>query len=344
VVWTNSLLAAYLKRRFGSGFFSFLGVILILTGISSLEYFKIFSLFDFSKQLFDFIVLNRLGLTIPIATMVIAFLMNKWFFNRNYYPENFNRNVNRFNKVRTANLSFLDRFGEIGDLISIELKLIFRHKRSKNMIFMSAIFLLYGFLFYPKQNIQQQDGLIFFVALFLTGLLMFIYGQWVISWDSNHFDSLMTRNIPIKTYMEANYYLLVAFSVICFILTTPYFLFGRTIILMHIAAFIFNIGINVFLLLFFSTYNTKRIDLSRSSAMNYQGTTYKNFLVMIPLLLLPILIMNILSGLFSVTIALGVLSLLGIAGVLFRKKLIELCVNQFNQRKYKIAKGFRENE
>jgi len=42
--------------------------------------------------------------------------------------------------------------------------------------------------------------------------------------------------------------------------------------------------------------------------------------------------------------ALCTLASLGFVGLLLRKQLINLCVNQFNKRKYTMAEGFREGE
>jgi hypothetical protein len=187
-------------------------------------------------------------------------------------------------------------------------------------------------------------GLLFFVAMFITGLMMIMYGQWSISWDSRHFDSILTRNIPVKTYIESNYYLMISFTVISFVLSTPYFLFGPKIIIMHLAAFLYNAGVNVYLLLFFATFNNKKVDLSRSSAMNYQGTTYKSFLIMMPIMFLPMAIVGGLSWLTSIYVAFTTVSALGVIGIIFRKPLINICINQFNRRKYKLAEGFRESE
>ena len=343
VVWFNSLTAAFLKRKYGSSFLSFVLLILILAGIVGLEYFKVFSLFHLSKSLFGFIVIKPFGLTLSLMAVGVAFMLNKWFFSQNYYPENFNKQL-KGDKTINADLSFLNRFGLIGELISVEIKLILRHKRTKSILYISSFFLFYGLLFYSKDEFAKSNGLLFFVAMFMTGVLMFMYGQWVVSWDSAHFDSLMTRNLSIRTYLTANYFLLIGFNIICFILTTPYFFFGMKIVYMHLAAFIFNVGVNVYLLLFLATYNNRRIDLSKSSAMNYQGTTYKSFLIVLPILLLPMLIVWLLSLVASVTFALWTLTLLGVVGILFRKPLITLCVNQFNRRKYILAEGFRESE
>src|ERR1035437_2341215 len=321
LIWFNSLTAAFLTRKFGSSLLSFLFVILVLGSIAALEDFKLFSLFNISKSLYGFIVLKSYGLILPILFVCVAYFLNNWFFSQNYYPENFNSKI-QTSKTVTTDMSFLNRFGVIGELIGLELKLILRHKRTKSILYMSGFFLLYGLIFYTNKNYANMNGMLFFVAMFVTGLLMIMFGQWVISWDSGHFDSLMTNNIPIRTYFMANYYLMIAFNVICFILTTPYFFFGEKIIFMHLSAFVFNMGINVFLLLFLATFNTKRVDLTKSSAMNYQGTTYKSFLIVIPIMILPMIIVGTLSALFSLKIALWSLTLLGIAGILFRNSLI----------------------
>ena len=343
MVWFNSLMASFLKRKFGSGLLTSILIFVILGGIFELEYLKIFSLFNLSKTIYNFYVLTPLGLIIPFLGAGAAFALNKWFFSQNYYPENFNRKI-KGDKTITANLSFLNRFGIIGELISLEIKLILRHKRTKSILYMSGFFLLYGLLFYTQKTYTNSNGMLFFVAMFMTGLLMLMFGQWLISWDSSHFDSLMTQNIPIRTYLNANYYLMIAFNIICFVLTTPYFFFGMKIVYIHLAAFIFNVGVNVYLLMYLATYNTRRIDLSKSSAMNYQGTTFKSFLIVVPIMLLPMLIVGTISTFFSPAAALWTLTLLGITGILFRKQLISICVNQFNRRKYKLAEGFREGE
>jgi len=343
LVWFNSLTSSFLKRKFGSGLLSFLVVIAVFASIVVLEYFKVFSLFEASRQLYGFIVLKSYGLVLALIFVGIAYLLNRWFFSQNYYPEKFNIKL-KSDTTATADLSFLNRFGVIGELIGLELKLIFRHKRTKSILFASLIFLVYGLMFYTKKDFADNSGMLFMVAMLMTGSLMFMFGQWIISWDSSHFDSLMTRNIPIRTYIKANYYLLIAFVLISFVLTTPYFYFGMKIVYLHLAALLFNAGVNVFFFLLFATFNTRKLDLSKSQTMNYQGMTYKSFLIVLPIMFVPMLVVGALSAFVSLNFALWTLALVGLAGLVFHNSLITVCVNVFNNRKYKLAEGFREGE
>jgi len=96
--------------------------------------------------------------------------------------------------------------------------------------------------------------------------------------------------------------------------------------------------------MFLTTFNTKRVDLSKPNVMNYQGTTYKSFLIVLPIMFVPMAIVGIMSNFLSLGTALWTLTILGLVGILLRKQLLTLCVNQFNRRKYKLAEGFREAE
>lgn len=343
LIWFNSLMTSFLKRQFSSGFLSIVAVLVVLGGIAALEFFQIFSLFTISMTVFNYIALNWIGLLIPVAAIGVAYLLNRWYFSSNYYVESFSKQSNNGLGAK-ADLSFLNRFGLIGEIIAMELKLILRHKRTKSILYMSGFFLFYGLLFYTNPMYADSPGMLFFVAVFITGLLMLMYGQWVISWDSSHFDGLMTKNISIHSYLNANYYMLIAFNGLCFILTTPYFFFGTHILYNHVAAFIFNCGVNSYLLLFTASFHTKRIDLSKSSAMNYQGTTFKSFLVIMPIMFLPMILVSVITMFASINVALISLSTMGILGIIFKKQMLQLCVDQFNRRKYKLAEGFRQSE
>jgi hypothetical protein len=344
IVCFNSLMASFIKRKFGSNLWGFIGVLAFFGTVIALEFFKIFSLYNISASVFDFVVLTRYGLLIPVIAIALAYWLNRWFFAQNYYAESFEQKVKTKKSHHYSNLSFLNRFGIIGEIIALEIKLIWRHKRTKNILFVAVLFLLYGLMFYTNDAYANRHGFLFFCAMIMTGAVTFLFGQSIISWNSAHFDCLMTRNFSIRNYLTANLYFMLAGNVACFIITLPYFFFFLFFSIAHVAAFLFNSGINTFLMTFFSTYYTKRIDLKIKSAMSYQGTSFKNFLVVLPIMFFPMILVGIFAIFSKTNIALIILSVLGIIGLLFQKQLITLCVNQFNRRKYALCEGFRQAE
>lgn len=339
----NTLLAPLLKRQFSNMLIG-MALLLAVTAVPTLlEYFGILSLFGFSRHLFGMMTSTPLVWVAAWLLPLGAFWLNRLFFARNYYPESFEKKTTR-RQSDTKRFTFMERFGKIGELISLEIKLVLRHKRTKSTLFTALLFLLYGLLFYPNPMYNESPGWLLFVAIFVTGTGMLMFGQWIINWDGSHFDFLMTRDIETSTYIRANYFLMLALCIFSFIATTPYFLFGTYIIPYHVAALLYNAGVNIHIYLFGATFNTKRLELSRGSSMNMQGVSYKNFIVMIPLLLVPILLVN-LFALFSAShVGLIILSLLGLAGILFREPLLRVTEKQFLKRKYALCTGFRKKE
>jgi hypothetical protein len=78
--------------------------------------------------------------------------------------------------------------------------------------------------------------------------------------------------------------------------------------------------------------------------MNMQGVSYKNFIIMIPLLVVPMGLIGIFSLFSAKHIALIILSVLGLAGIVFWKQLLEITEKQFLRRKYALCEGFRKKE
>ncbi|HBX46633.1 DUF5687 family protein [Limibacterium fermenti] len=342
-VWFNILTASLLKRRYGSNPWA-MAVIMLVAGILFLsEYFHVFSLFDISLRIFDFLIGNPFGWLIVAGLAGLSFVLNKRFFSQHQYAEKASKQASG-GKSYLKKFSFTDRFGKEGSFISLILKLITRNKRTKSTLFVSILFLLYGLFFYPKKMYDDNYGFTFFIAMIATGSLMLMFGQWLISWNGSHFDCLMTKKMNADTYIRANYTLMMLFNILCFIVTTPYFFFGTKVIFLQVSAFLYNIGVNIFLLLYFASYNTKRLNLNEGSAMNYQGTTYKNFLIVLPVMIGPMAIIGIVSIFGAEQVAIWVFAALGVIGVIFSKPLLTLCQRRFIQRKYALCEGFRKKE
>lgn len=337
LIMCNILLVSYLKRRFGSSLWTLLGIIVLLGALVLCEYFKIFSLFDVSRSVFDFLVRQPYGVLIAALIPFGAYWLNRQFFSANYYSESFNKRLVS-KQTYAGDFTFMKRFGQMGELISLRLKVILRHKRTKSTLIMGFVFLFYGFFYSSYQ--ERMSGQIYLIALLITGSFMLMFAGWLYSLDSSFFDFLMTRNIKINTYIRSYYLLLLSLTILSFILTTPYFfIFGKKIFYVQLSAFIYNIGVNLYCFLFFGVYNAKKLDLSKRSAMNYQGVSYKNFLILIPVMIFPMLVIAIFPSNVDI-IVLGVIGLLGLA---LHSQWMKMTEKFLLKRKYRMCEEFRKN-
>src|SRR6185437_14162173 len=130
---------------------------------------------------------------------------------------------------------------------------------------------------------------------------------------------------------------------IALVLTSAYGFINWHIILIQAAAYLYNIGFNSVLTIWFATYSYKAIDLSKGSSFNYQGSGgAAGFLYSLLVLLPPILIGGILTLVGYPWVGIAVVGAIGLISLLFRNWWIEFLTQQFYKRKYLILQGFRE--
>lgn len=341
IAMMNIQFASFLKRKFAGSIWKtgvLIGIVSVLVLVEALTDFSF--LLRTSRIVVMFILQHPVAMLIPFGLVCLGTFLHNHFFKRNYYIE---KNVKSPGKTRKKlkEISYFKRWGTIGEIMNLELRLILRHKRTKSLLYMSALFFLLGLIFYTgyQSPFAQYMG-----AIIITGTLIMQFGQWVFSWDSSFFDFILTKNISVKNYIKANYILLLLSGIVSFIMTTPYFFMGKHIVCLQVSAFLYNIGISTPLLIIFATFNTKRVDLKAESAMNYQGTTYKNFLIFIPIMIIPMIVLGTVGTLYSQETAQWVLAAMGVLGLFLTPLFLSLCQRLFQKRKYVMADGFRESE
>ena len=338
VIYVNT----YIKRQMVVKPVVSLGCGLALIALIVLDVLGVFSLSAISSFMFGAALEQPLWILIPAALVAGIYLLNYRFLMVHSYPEEIDRTAGK-KQVAVQTLGFMSRFGQIGELIGLELKLILRHKRTKSVLFLPLLFMFYGMLIYSKQNFYNSTFWLIFVGIFINGLAMLSYGQFIVAWEGKFFDGILTRTGSLFDYFRAKYYLLVSFCIVSYILTTPYVFYGTRILWTQTACFLFNIGVNTFVTLWFGKYNNKRIELSQGSAMSWQGVGASQFVFMLPTMFLPIIIASIFNWIGLSDWGFGALAILGVIGVLCHKWLIQIICRNFAQTKYVQAEGFRSN-
>jgi hypothetical protein len=340
----NNFLTLYFKRQLVEKPLVTIGFLLAVVALATLDYLNYISLGAASGTFFQALGQNLVWVLVPFALLVVVYLANYRFLVAHTYPEEMR--IQTQSKVGdSAEIGFLQRFGELGTLISLELKLILRHKRPKSTTMMSVFFLAYGFIFYTNEIYTNGFAMLLFPGIFMTGFMMMSYGQFVPGWQSAHFDALLTKRLSPYTFYLAKFWLFVPACTVAYLVTLLYGFMpgqGGKIMLINTACFLYNIGVNTFVVLYLSTYNKKRIDLSKSASFNWQGVGASQFIMMLPALLLPILIYLPFGLMDKPWWGIAAMGLIGFLGFLFHKQLLGVVVKRFQQEKYAIAAGFRQ--
>jgi hypothetical protein len=341
MILSNNFLAVYLKRLLGvrpilTVCFWLVFILLILG-----DRLRLISLSTFSSNIFNSIILHSWSIVMPTCLLILTYKLQYQFLSRHLYPDEIQKR--KVKEVKTQVKSrFLKSMGLTGTIMALEFKLYLRNNRAKIRLYMAPIILLYGLIIYPDAINHHQDGLLMFAGVILTGGMMLNYCIYSFGFESNYFDGLLTKNIDFNQYIRVKYYIAVLISTIFYIVSCSYVYYGFKILLINTAMYFYNIGILAFILLYFATFNKKRIELSRGGMMNYQGMGAANWLATIPAFILPFLIYALFRLLCYPDWGIACTGVLGFIGIFFNKFFLRLITNGFYKRKYVMAHYFRE--
>lgn len=335
----NHFLTMFFKKKLNDTPNLFLGLIVFFSALVALDYFQLVSFSSLSSSVFGYILETPALAIAPIVMAFVAYRLNFNFLFHNTYPEELATKKST-GKI-TGDFAFLKRYGQIGQLIALELKLILRHKRPRNTLIMSGLFLFYGLVFYTNDVYADTPFIFIFAGVFVTGIFFINHGQFLLSWESGYFDFVLTRKVSFKQYFEAKYWMFVVASTIAFVLSLAYGYFGWKIVFINLAAYLFNIGINIFAVMRLAMFNPKKIDLNKGAAFNYEGVGAAQFLIMIPIMILPYVLYTPFTLLGYENLGILSTGLIGLAGFLFRDKMLNALTRFFTSRRHKIAASFR---
>jgi len=336
----NNYFALYLKRKANLNGWIFLiaAAVIILIGLSDFLWHLI-SIRNFSYLFFGSLIAHPILALAPVLLGAIMYYLNFAYLKDNLYLEELgSRKATKYKS--STEYPLLNRFGSVGDLAANEIKLVFRNKRSRSAFIMGLFFMFYGLIFYTNPKMNNESAKVF-VSMFMTGIFIINYGQFMYSWQASHFDGLLVNRVKFADFLKAKYLLFTIISTFFLLLTTPYAYFGWKTLVIEIIMYLWNIGVNTTLVLFFANRNYKRIDLSKGAAFNWEGVGGNQWILSLPLLIAPFAIYVPFKLLHHPDIGLAILAITGLVFIFTRSFWIKKLEADFYTKRYTIAEGFR---
>lgn len=317
-----------------------IGLLVVLSSFYAVDFFQLYPIKEFIGNLFFQLYTNPVWVLVPMAIAVLTYYLNFRFLrNKIYLDASIKEKVKQ---ASTSDLGWTKRFGSIAPFLQLDLKLIWRNKRTKTQVFISLAMIFYGLFFYSMDTYGATSSIYAFVGIFITGVFMVNFGQFIPAWDSEYYAMLMAQNITMRHYLDSKAGLIYVSIVFMFLLSIPYVYFGWEALAINLACAVYNLGVNVPVVLFFGSKNKKRIDLQKSALGNMQGTSATQFLIILPLMAVPCLLYFGLKMLISFEVAIAALIFLGTLGFIFRNRLLDRITAIYRTKKYGMIAGFSE--
>jgi hypothetical protein len=284
---------------------------------------------------------------LPYLSIVVAMILG-WIANLRLMREGLYREMQgeKIDKISSfSSLSFLDRFGSIGDCINLEIKMILRSPRLKQQTLMSSA-LIIGLFFYmlyvPNSPFLQNGQFIFFLYGIITvGLLGIVMGQIIFSAEAGHFDGLATRPLSLFSVLKGKYILYSIYSLaVTLILLVPAFQ-GKISAFMLIAMLLYVVGPVYFLIFQNAVFNKTHYDLYEKGMMNWKGTSGNMLVISMITMFVPVIIILVINMIWNQTVTCCFMSVIGLAFLLTSNLWLKWTYKRFLKRRHKNMEGFR---
>jgi hypothetical protein len=336
----NNYLALYIKRKANLNGWIFLiaAAVLVLIGLADFMW-HLFSVRDISYLFFGNLLHYPVLALLPVVLGVGMYYLNFLYLKQNLYLEELSTKKDKYKS--STEFPILDSFGATGDLVANEVKLILRNKRPRSALIMALLFLFYGLFFYGNPALKNNEAFKVFVGMFMTGFFIINYGQFMYSWQASHFDGLMVSKVSFANFLKGKYLMFTVASTVAVIFTIPYVYFGWRVLMINFVMYLWNLGVNANIVLYFANRNAKRIDLSKGASFNWEGVGASQLLLSFPLMLAPYIVYAPFNYFKHVDLGFGLMAVLGIIGILTRSYWLKVLEADFHKRKFTITEGFR---
>ena len=280
-----------------------------------------------------------------ICVLVAITLM--WFINRSIMQKLVYNELNKTEdttvQVKTVSeYKFLDRYGEIGEYIRLELKLLLRNKVCKKSLYsVTAIVLIFS-LTISFSDIYD-GGMRDFFVLYNYIIFGILFLSPLMSYEGNYIDGLMSRKESIYSLLRAKYLLYSIALIIPFVLMIPGMVTGRVSVLGCIAWIVFVPGAVYFCLFQLAVYNNKTLDLNaKMTGRQNVGTGLQN-LISGAAFGVPLLLFFLLNATVGKEVTPWILLVIDILFIATSRWWLRNVYHRFMKRRYKNMEGFHDS-
>lgn len=292
---------------------------------------------DIGEGVGSWIILYFLGILLVLA---LFFMINRYVqYHFTYLDTTGSRNTQL---KRVSEFRQLERFGETGEYLKLEVKSIMRNKNMRNSFIYSTIFTIFLSLLISYTDIYDGSfsSKFFMVYVFIINggmLLVKIMGA-----EGNYIDGLMIHKENILQLLHAKYYFYCALLFLPFLIMLPTVFMGKYTILMLVAMMAFAAGPVFCVLMQMAVWNKQTIPLN--SKLVSKGSVETNWFAFgaeMAAMFAPVLIISVLQLFLSETATYVTMLVLGLIVIALRNIWMRNIYHRFMARRYDNMESFR---
>jgi len=280
------------------------------------------------------------ALIVCVALLAALLGINRWMQYRFVYDELAREEKKAVAMKHVSQFTFLERFGQAGEYLKLELKSIMRNKAIRARVFMSLglIVLLSVLIAYT----DMYDGMMMlnFWCYYCFG----IYGMTalvkVMSPEGNYIDLLMTQHENILVLLKAKYYFHVAILVVPLLVMLPAVFAGKFSLLMMLAYLLLSSGVLYFTLFQLAVYNKQTLPLNEKLTGKNNVESGLQLVIELVGMFVPLVLVAVLLFAFEEDTAYLVMAAIGLLFTALHPLWLRNIYRRMMLRKYTNMEGF----
>ena len=249
--------------------------------------------------------------------------------------------VKKLKKV--AEYKFLDRFGEVGEYMRLEIKLLTRNKVPRSQFFLGLSIMLCFSVLLAFTNVYDGDFMRYFICVYNFAILGVLVLSQTMSYEGNYLDGLMSRKESILNLLRAKYYVQCTLLLLPFIIMIIPIVKGKLTLLSALSCFFLTCGFTFWVLMQLAVFNKLTLNLNtKLTGKNSGGTIFQSMIIMAGFFG-PILVIRLFSALFSESTSLLIILIVGLTFTLSHPLWMRNIYKRFMKRRYENMEGFRSS-
>ena len=280
-----------------------------------------------------------------LVLVALAVLIGMLLINREMQLRFVKQELSREEKNASAikhvwKLSFLERFGQAGEYLKLEIKSILRNKAIRTRVMMSLGLIVMLTVIISYTNVYDNVWMLNFwcyycFAIYGATTLVKIMGP-----EGNYIDLLMTQHENILLLLRAKYYFHVTILLIPLLIMLPAVIAGKFTVMMMLAFLLLTSGLSYLILFQLAVYNKQTLPLNEKiTGKNNMESGFQLVIELIGMFLPPALVAALLA-LTDEDTTYTVMAIVGLLLTLAHPIWLRNIYNRMMRRKYANMEGF----
>lgn len=279
--------------------------------------------------------------------LVLLVLAGTWILARHLLLNDIQEEIYKIDnsKTTTENVSeyhFFERFGELGEFMRLEMKMLLRNKVCKISLFSAIAIVLFFSIVMSSSDVYDGEKMSCFILAYDFCIFGISFLGTIMGYEGNYIDGLMSRKESIYTLLRAKYMFFSLATIIPLLLLIPVMIAGKFAPLTIFAWYFFTIGPIYMTLFQMAVYNRSCISMNKKSTQKNQ-TGGIQIVINLAVLLLPMYLYIVAQGFLEQNVVDWIWLGAGVLVTITNSLWIKNIYKRLMKRKYINLEGFHNS-